>query len=507
VGWLKGAFALGLTVGGCSSASATGYLVQGNGDPGTGGTSLRQAIEAANAGPGNIVYFDPALNGSTITLAQGQIAITNSTTVLGPGAGKLTIDAGGSSRIFSISASGVAISGLTLTGGNAAVGAAVFAGNASLNLQDCVIAGNTTGTQNSAALDLTNDTASEISGSTISGNIGGGLYTTGTPLSIVNTTISGNTRTGFGGGIYVKSANLTIGSSTISGNSTSGSGGGIYVKNATLAIGHSTISGNSASGDGGGIFINDVDPSGPTAILTLTDSSVSGNYAYNFGAGIDVKLAYYISIDRSLISRNSLTDFSGYSYGGGGLALQKIVGGFAFISASTFYHNFAYHNGGGIGIFDAATGDRTIVSFSTISGNSTDFYSNGILGAGTPYIGNSIVANNLGGGNTQDMAGSFKIYHSLVKNPTGWTLAGGTGVKFCIDPQLGPLTVNGGPTLTMLPAAGSPVIDAAKVDSLGGPYYDQRGIGRPAGAPDMGAVERQTPEVMIFRNGFDAGAG
>src|SRR5581483_5022479 len=56
------------------------------------------------------------------------------------------------------------------------------------------------------------------------------------------------------------------------------------------------------------------------------------------------------------------------------------------------------------------------------------------------------------------------------------------------DPHLGPLQDNGGPTPTMLPAAGSPAVDAG--DDALCPATDQRGVTRPQGAHcDIGAVE------------------
>ena len=207
----------------------------------------------------------------------------------------------------------------------------------------------------------------------------------------------------------------------------------------------------------------------------------------------------------SLISGNVLTDFNiGGGGGGGGIALNNVrsYSGATVIRNCTIYHNFAYHNAGGIGIFDATTGNDTLIEFTTISKNSTAFfYSNGIQGAGTPAIYSSIVANNQSGFYTQDMVGHFLIRYSLVKNTTGITIAGGSSNDiFGMDPQLGKLTVNGGPTLSMLPAQTSPVLDKAEV--IFPEMYDQRGLPRKVGSgADMGAVERQSPEVIIFRNG------
>ena len=57
-----------------------------------------------------------------------------------------------------------------------------------------------------------------------------------------------------------------------------------------------------------------------------------------------------------------------------------------------------------------------------------------------------------------------------------------------LDPLLGPLANNGGPTLTMAPLPGSPAIDAG--NDLSAPATDQRGVPRPQGAhADIGAME------------------
>ncbi len=65
--------------------------------------SLRTALALANALPGAAtISFDPKLDGSTITLSLGELAITDSVTIQGPGSTKLTINAGGNSRIFDV---------------------------------------------------------------------------------------------------------------------------------------------------------------------------------------------------------------------------------------------------------------------------------------------------------------------------------------------------------------------------------------------------------------------
>ena len=107
----------------------------GNYSPGD--VSLREAIAATNgsAGADTITFAASLTSGgpATMLLLHGELAIGESLTISGPGAGLLTIDASGSSRVLNIddgkSASlvDVEISGLTLTGGNAiGSGGAIF---------------------------------------------------------------------------------------------------------------------------------------------------------------------------------------------------------------------------------------------------------------------------------------------------------------------------------------------------------------------------------------------
>ena len=87
--------------------------------------SLREAIAYANshAGPDTIT-FEPAASGKTrrtIKLIGGPLVLTDpsTTTIVGPGATKLTIKGDGKSRVFDIKDGSLALSGVTITGGNA----------------------------------------------------------------------------------------------------------------------------------------------------------------------------------------------------------------------------------------------------------------------------------------------------------------------------------------------------------------------------------------------------
>ncbi|HVT26521.1 MAG TPA: hypothetical protein VHE81_00750, partial [Lacipirellulaceae bacterium] len=206
--------------------------------------SLRDAINQANASAGaDSIQFAAGLTG-TLNLAAGagNLDITDPVTINGPGAANLTIDATAAvSRIFNIedTAGNVAISGLTLTKGNAGTGAGGAIYSASLGMltiSNSVVSGNTAGT-------------------------GGGIFATG-DLIISGTTVggagAGNTSTAQGGGIYAGSM-LMLSNSTVSGNTASaGSGGGIFAAGSAM-IENSTIGGltapdaNTSGVSGGGI--------------------------------------------------------------------------------------------------------------------------------------------------------------------------------------------------------------------------------------------------------------
>lgn len=537
----KSATALGLFLSCAAAAHADVFTVTSAGDPGVSGLSLRQAIGNANGTPNSVVLFDPSLNGSTITLAQGEISVLQGMVIAGPGADKLTISGGGASRLFNIKTNEpttpVTISGLTLTGGANANGGMLYMKDSSLllqasdisgnsgspygvlrsvtdgagyyaRLQDLSIHGNSTSTSSwmIGFRALTGSMMPTILRCTIANNTGGGIYTRGnTSLSVSYSRIS-SASANFGGAIAAYQAkSVVVSDSTITGNSAVFDGGAFWLYDTPAAIHRSVVSGNSAAGNGGAVMVTgSAALLVPAGTLVVDTSTISGNNAYDYGGGIDVKRASGVYVHYSLVSNNGLTDFT-TGANGGGLALQFVVGP-TQIYNSTFYQNFAYHSAGGIGIFDLGTGNNAKFINVTIANNHTfNGYSNGLLGAGQPTITNSIIANNSNQYvQTQDVVGSFKVNYSLIKNASAATISGSHNITNGTDPQLGPLTVNGGPTLTMLPLAASPVVNAGTATSAGF-LTDQRRVARLVGSHvDMGAVERQNPEVIIFRNGFDS---
>ena len=248
-----------------------------------GYVTLREAILAANSNTAvgdahagsssttDVIVFSSSLNGQTINLAAalGELPISDNLTIIGPGANQLTINAGGLSRIFDVTASKtVTISGLTLKGGYTANwGGAIC---------------NSSGTVSLNALSITASSAAS----------GGGVGSAGGVLTLSNSTVYGNTATGSGsgGGLAITGGQTIIDQSTVSGNSaTGGNGGGIYsTTTGSLAVRQSTIALNSAT-QGGGIYAQNAAPVLTNTLVAKNQASLSGADVYG---GFSASSAY-----------------------------------------------------------------------------------------------------------------------------------------------------------------------------------------------------------------------
>ena len=130
------------------------------------------------------------------------------------------------------------------------------------------------------------------------------------------------------------------------------------------------------------------------------------------------------------------------------------------------------------------------VQSSTIAGNSANEGGGIATTDGSASIVDTIVAANTAPNGGADVNGTLdSLGNNLIGNP-----AGATGLTardlVGLNPDLGPLQNNGGPTPTMALLPGSPAIDAGTTTST--LATDQRGLTRVInGASDIGAFELQ----------------
>ncbi len=341
---------------------------------------------------------------------------------------------------------------------------------------------------------FTNNTAGE--GGALFEESGAGPITVGCSVFDLNSAVNGGAISGQDDG------DVAIDTSLFAANTATGSGGAIAdaIDGLRLTITNSRFTGNAATEFGGAVLTtsdlvdsanyyatNTADTGGAvyadsTSLVgfTSTGSVFENNAAVSWGGAI------YTDSASTRVSSATVSDNTA-SAGGG-----VYTSGSAAIDASTISGNVASGSTGqvaGGGIFSAGT---TALVNSTISGNSTTQGNGGGVGTaqGTVHLNQATVVDNRaeggsGGGFFTDPDASLTIANSLVAFNTAETqadcsantslgynffrLLGGCtpaptdigGVEFPIDPIIGLLEDNGGPTPTHTLLSGSPAIDAA----------------------------------------------
>ncbi len=437
--------------GNCSLAEAIGnandtITGQPNADCATG-----------NTGGADTIQFDDA--NTTYAYTSALPPITSEVTIQGNGNTTIQRDPGPDFRVLEVNSGGsLALIDLTITGGRTAdLGSGVACYDATLSIVDSTISGNSS-----------------------PGGIGGGIGADSCSVDIQDSSITDNYAYRFGGGILTVYSTVTISNSEIVDNRTVyGGGGGIYVGTAagSLGITGSTISGNTAGSRGGGIAVY-------AATLTMDASTVSDNTAVALSGGGILVLGGQADISDSTVSGNTarqgggvysnhLYDESQYTY------LPASIR----IAHSTIYDNSALFGGG------VKANNTTLTVFnSTISGNSATYSGGGVYTSqgATEIVHATITGNTVGVGSGggivffSEAAATFTIYNSLVANQAsgndcstynpltslGYNLESGTSCGFGAtgdiqngNANLGPLADNGGPTLTHALLSGSGAID------------------------------------------------
>ena len=458
----------------------------------------------------------------------------NGTTISSNQAGTIGLASGGGAAVFVSTTPGITtqliMSGATVNGNSASGSGGGVAGTGILTITSSAITNNNAGTTGSGngggvagflpstegittVLNLTNVTAT---GNTSTGGSGGGISAFGADLNITGGTIQNNSTNFDGGGIAKGTATsgplshtsvakilnalikdnhgttassdgggvaniagpLEIRGSTIEDNDVLGFGGGLGNFNGGVTtVFNSTIRNNEAGQGGGGITQNN--SSSPS--ITLTDTTVSGNKAMaSTGGGISAGGGAVTLLRATLNGNNAAT-------GGGGVHVSTTATLNA--TASTFSSNTTPQNGGGLQSSGSSTATNvTFQSNQAAGGGAIRVFS------GTTTVRNSIMANNTGG----NCLGALTSQGNNLEFPGNTCgLNPGLGDILNANPLLGALANNGGPTLTHLPAANSPVIDAGTNAGCG--PLDQRQTGRPIDGNgdgnnvcDIGSVEAST---------------
>jgi len=291
---------------------------------------------------------------------------------------------------------------------------------------------------------------------------GGGIdrvFSTGTGIAveISDLTITGGDATAnnsqeidLGGGILNKSG-ITLDRVELVANTADGGGGMFSIPNTKPVVRDSLVTGNTAV-EGGGLRID----SGATIINT----TITGNRLVATPPG---------SIPEKPVGAVVLFVDEIAGYGGG---IDHRGGSLLTIVNSTITANHAIKGGGGLGAGQAYT---------PVSEE---------LPLGHIVLHNTIIASNTSDAGPLDCRTNQVAFESRGHNidTDGSCFLSGPDDRPKVDPKLGPLTDNGGPTRTLALLPGSPAIDAG--DPAGCPKADARGTTRPRGAGcDIGAFE------------------
>ncbi|MFL5802640.1 MAG: choice-of-anchor Q domain-containing protein [Roseiflexaceae bacterium] len=530
-----------------------------------GDCSLREAVRAANldspvdgcpAGSGaDTIVLAPSVYQLSIAGAEedaaltGDLDITHDLSITGAGTSATAIDGNRLDRVLDVRGASVHLAHLSIRNGSADTSGGGGVNDAgALTLDDVVVSGNQAaedggGVANTGALVLSHSDISDNS----SENVGGGITNQGT-IAATDSHIMGNTAftsgggisndnsggvalTGSsvmmnmasrGGGISNVSGAVTVIDSEITGNMATEVDGGGILNEATLTVLGSMVGDNMAhEGKGGGIFNQ-----GGTG--SVTASIISGNMSGNRGGGIANSGA--LTVLATAVVSNTAESHAfpfGYPAYGGGIANSGIL----TITNSTVSGNMAFDDGGGIyNQADIPGAARLSLNNVTIANNMADSDGQGSGDGGgiinqtgdTVSLQNTIVAGNedhssgTGAAVVPDCVGAFDSRgYNLIGDRSVSTCAGFVnGVKGdqvgdhaggrAIDPALGPLREQGGPTMTESLLAGSPAIDAGNprgcTDGLSNPLPDdQRGDVRPWGrACDIGAYEYDTMQYQFL---------
>lgn len=481
---------------------AAEFTVTSAADSGAG--SLRQAlIDTALNAEADTVHFAPALAGGTIALTTnssyvnlltkfgptGLVIDGHAVTLDGSDAPFLVISGVNARRVFAVTTTGnLTLKNITISGGlakggkggdgyssghggggGAGLGGAVWV-EGSLTVSGCTFHDN-------AALGGNGGAPGGVAGNTGVGGGGGGLGVDGK-----------NGSAGGAGSAPGSNGTGDVGNAATGGFG-GGGGGGVF---------YDGVGGTGGFGGGGG------GANGTTVWGGTFGGQGSGevNNCRGGGAGAGLGGAIFIRngtchLVNSTFTNNTATSGASYTGSGGtgrgsGGAVFNYQGDLSILNCTlhgngavdyppnSFYNHERATN---LHVFTETSGKGGVSIYNSILKGSSDGKSDYVLTASASSVVPKPIAgtgNIFGGRSSLSWYGAGSI--------SGWNL----------DPKLGALTDNGGPTRTLLPGSGSGVIDQGDAAAAVSLTVDQRGKPRFAGSKlDIGAVQITLGPPMV----------
>ncbi len=211
--------------------------------PTAGELTLREAISLANA------QVDPAIitlapNIGAVTLEGSSLTIDNDITLRGPRADQFRLTSANADRLFVVnSGKRLALSGITLTGGNVTGDGGAILNNGTLALDSVRLIANTATGSGGAIGNFGSLTIRNSEFAANQAGAGGGAISNASQATIVNSTISDNFAAASGGGI-ASSGTTILRNNTIALNTTITSGAGVFRSAGATTVRNNIIVGN-----------------------------------------------------------------------------------------------------------------------------------------------------------------------------------------------------------------------------------------------------------------------
>jgi fibronectin-binding autotransporter adhesin len=348
-----------------------GFYADGGRFTATGAISFLS--NKATNGAGGALYLQG--NGSTTTAMQEIFARGNEA----PNGGAFY----GESVILHLGT--VNLTGNKANGGNG--GAAYFINSqvtftGAANLTDN-IAGSNGGGIYASATPITFNSTAQFMGNHAQGGSGGGVYLTADSGFTANFGVAAffeNVASQHGGGIYAETVSVVVSPTTRfeSNSAQGGDGGGLYITGSSLSLSKVTLKSNRAFASGGGGYLSEGN------LSLLNDTLIDDNSATASGGGLATNKASNVLVDDTIFTNNRASNDGGALHlTNSALAVQNgvsftsnsvtagrggaiyVSGGSANVTSATFSKNKAGNSGGALHV----TADTFTLLNSTLSEN------------------------------------------------------------------------------------------------------------------------------------------